>query len=87
MGRLGGDEFLVFIRGALRREQLERRLESLMASLEQTAGPILTGSVGLTYVSCLDFDYDGYLKRADLALYKSKRQGKNRFQFYEDADS
>lgn len=87
VGRLGGDEFLVFIRGALRREQLERRLESLMASLEQTAGPILTGSVGLTYVSCLDFDYDGYLKRADLALYKSKRQGKNRFQFYEDADS
>ena len=87
VGRLGGDEFLAFIKGAIRRERLEQRIENLMASLEQTGDPVLTGSLGLTYVSHLDFDYDRYLKRADLALYKSKRLGKNRFHFYEDEES
>ena len=43
--------------------------------------------MGLTYVCNLDFEYDDYLRRADLALYESKRQGKNRFRFYEEPDS
>ena len=41
----------------------------------------------MTYVCSLDFDYDKYLKQADLALYKSKRMGKNRFEFYENSGS
>lgn len=87
VGRLGGDEFLVFIKGGIRRERLEQRLETLLTTLERTPGPAVTGSVGLTYVCNLDFEYDDYLRRADLALYESKRQGKNRFRFYEEPDS
>ncbi|MEQ2444002.1 EAL domain-containing protein [Pseudoflavonifractor sp. CLA-AP-H29] len=85
VGRLGGDEFLVFIRGGIRRERLEQRVETLLTTLSRTSGPAVTGSIGLTYVCNLDFRYDHYLKRADLALYESKRRGKNRFHFYEDS--
>ena len=84
VGRLGGDEFLVFIKGGIRRERLEQRVASLLDALAHTPGPAVTGSIGLTYVCGLDFAYDDCLRRADLALYQSKRQGKNRFRFYED---
>ena len=87
VGRLGGDEFLVFIRGGIRQERLEQRVETLLTTLSRTSGPAVTGSIGLTYVCNLDFRYDHYLKRADLALYESKRRGKNRFHFYEDSGS
>ena len=58
--------------------------QSLLDRLANTPGPAVTGSIGLTYVCGLDFAYDDCLRRADLALYQSKRQGKNRFRFYED---
>lgn len=84
VGRLGGDEFLVYIKGSFPRAVLENRLEELMDTLRTVPGESLTISIGLTYVRNDGTGYSEYLRRADIALYHSKRNGKNCFCFYED---
>ena len=83
IGRLGGDEFLVYVRGAVRREALEERLERLLSQL-RSGSQSLTGSIGLTVVTHSGFQYRQVLQQADRALYESKRRGKNCFCFYEE---
>lgn len=84
VGRLGGDEFLVYIKGSFPRAILENRLEELMETLRTIPGTSLTGSIGLTYIRNDGTGYSEHLRHADIALYHSKRSGKNRFCFYED---
>ena len=84
VGRMGGDEFLVFIKGSFPRPSLEERLQILLDTLSSLPGIHLSGSIGLTYVHGGAFDYAHYLAQADVALYQSKRNGKNCFYFYED---
>lgn len=71
VGRLGGDEFLVFIRGGIRRERLEQRVDSLMSALERTSSPVITGSIGLTYVYDSGATYADYLRQADLRCMRA----------------
>ena len=85
VGRMGGDEFLVFIQGEFPRPQLEDRLERLLDALRTVPGLALSGSIGLTTVyGSRNFDYSHCVAQADAALYYSKRSGKNRFCFFED---
>lgn len=84
IGRMGGDEFLVYIRGSIPRESLEQRLTQFLEQLRIHSGNVLTCSMGLTCVTSEHFDYARSLNRADTAMYHSKRNGKNGFSFYED---
>ena len=83
IGRLGGDEFLVYIRGNFPRDRLEERLKQLLQKLQNIPDLSLTSSIGLTYISGKRFDYAHYLAQADQALYQSKQNGKNSYSFYE----
>lgn len=87
VGRLGGDEFLVYIKGAFPRAILEDRLKKLLDTLRTAPGSALTSSIGLTYVYSGGVSYSEYLRRSDMALYHSKRSGKDCFCFYEDLAS
>lgn len=84
IGRMGGDEFLVYIRGVIPRDSLEQRLKQFLEQLRVKSGNVLTCSMGLTCVASEHFDYARSLSRADTAMYHSKRNGKNSFSFYED---
>lgn len=84
IGRMGGDEFLVYIRGSIPRESLEQRLTQFLEQLRVNSGNVMTCSMGLTCVTSEHFDYARSLNRADNAMYHSKRHGKNSFSFYED---
>lgn len=84
IGRMGGDEFLVYIRGSIPRDSLEQRLKNFLEQLRLDSGNVLTCSMGLTCVVSEHFDYARSLSRADTAMYHSKRNGKNSFSFYED---
>jgi diguanylate cyclase (GGDEF)-like protein len=82
-GRLGGDEFVLVLAGfgcgqaGLIAEQLRRGFEA-KSRPRQTTGPSFTISIGVTEVRARDKTFDDILKRADKALYRAKRNGRNR---------
>lgn len=88
LGRLGGEEFVVVLPGATADEsrvvaERVRRHLSRMAIPGPEGRFHLTSSIG---ISALEGAYDTLEKaihRADLALYRAKREGRNRVVVYE----
>lgn len=87
VGRLGGDEFMVFLNGSVSRSILEERLTELANALRQYDRLPITCSIGITQVSTQGFSYDESLRRADVALYRCKKEGKGRFRYAEETDT
>ncbi len=86
-GRLGGDEFIILIRGKSGREEVTGLLQHMLNSLNAVEVGNLHGihaSFGVTEISPQDSDIDVAYKRADEALYESKRAGKNQIRFSND---
>lgn len=86
-GRLGGDEFIVLLRGKSGTEELNDQLSKLLATLNSVEFGELHGihaSIGVTEITDNDRDIDKAYHRADKALYQSKGSGKNRITFYSD---
>ncbi len=88
VARLGGDEFaiiqtnLVYTNGIM---VLAKRLIDTMAKPFEIEGErVFTGtSIGITVFPHDDKDADKLLKNADLALYRAKQEGRNKFQLYD----
>ncbi|MBR2275882.1 MAG: GGDEF domain-containing protein [Lachnospiraceae bacterium] len=82
-GRLGGDEFIMVIRGR-EKNDIKEILESILKKLNNVRiGELqgIHGSFGVTVIKPADRDMDSAYNRADDALYESKRAGKNRITF------
>lgn len=87
VGRIGGDEFMVFavnIDGNESRvtEALDRIKARNMTVSSGKDTIKLTLSIGVSYYKKDDSDYDGLFKKADLALYSSKKNGKDQYTMY-----
>lgn len=83
-GRLGGDEFIALIRGKKDKDEVIPLLKELLSELNKVQFDGLDGihaSVGVTRLDVSDRDMDNAYKRADEALYVSKRAGKNQIHF------
>ncbi len=89
IARQGGDEFVVLL-GELESEgQVTFIAEKMIESLSQ---PFMVDQYQLSVTASIGislFPYDGdtavqLLRNADLAMYRAKGTGRNRFQFYED---
>lgn len=85
LGRLGGDEFMVFLKGEIRRDILDQRMESFYQALRAYPKFPITCSAGITLVQSEDFSYQESVFRADMALYRSKQDGKGHYTYAEDA--
>lgn len=88
-GRLGGDEFIVLIRGESSASEVENHLNDLISSLNAVEFGELHGihaSIGVTEVTDKDRDIDKAYHRADKALYRSKESGKNQITFSSDME-
>lgn len=82
-GRLGGDEFLVLLRnvpGAKAAGAKARQICGLHAAGKQGKAPV-TVSIGIAMIPQDGATFDALYKRADDALYRQKKNGKNRFAF------
>lgn len=84
IGRLGGDEFLVFIKDVTEQKILDKRMEHLYETLHKAGKIPLTCSVGIALVHPKDFSYEKSLEQADHALYYSKEHGKDRYTYFHD---
>lgn len=87
VGRIGGDEF-IFILGVADRPVVERICQSLIDILSQpfeVEGTAVTlgGSIGIALFPTDGTDGSALLRAADLAMYRAKKEGKNRFCFAE----
>ena len=87
-GRLGGDEFIILIRGEQDQIKVQKRFEEVLLKLNSINTNGLNGiraSVGITALRKNDKNMEFAYKRADDALYLSKNSGKNQLRFVLDA--
>ena len=83
-GRLGGDEFIILVRGKSSSSEVSEILQNVLDALNATQFDGLSGihaSFGVTELLATDPDIDNAYTRADEALYESKRAGKNQIHF------
>lgn len=86
-GRIGGDEFLVYLPLEANTEPLTNIFDSFIKRLNSniignSSSKRLGGSIGITIAGNTLHDLDALYKQADLALYKAKTTGKNNYYFY-----
>lgn len=82
--RIGGEEFLVFVRGRGAQEaydlaeQIRQNVEQLHISRGTANGAVVTVSVGMDVrYATEDITLQGLYGRADRALYQAKQEGRN----------
>ena len=81
--RYGGDEFLVLCDGKI---NVAEKHQELLKNVEELKKDIdITFSIGTTYATSGENIHD-CIKRADVALYKVKEQGRNNCMRFEDID-
>ncbi|MGN0038869.1 MAG: GGDEF domain-containing protein [Coriobacteriales bacterium] len=88
-GRIGGDEFVVFLRGSLGSayEELAQRIGACQHavaefSFQNGIEPPVTLSAGVVPVDDCDISYHDLFARADKMLYSAKREGRNGYRLY-----
>ena len=87
LARLGGDEFTVLIEDVKSHEEIAERATAIVASLQQPLtinGRALstTASVGGSLFPDHAADADALLRAADVALFRAKELGRNRYAMY-----
>lgn len=87
VGRIGGDEFMAFMPAKSPEAAHKKALELVGALHRQVttdAGNwIISTSIGVALSPEAGSDFETLYKKADFALYQTKRQGKNAFTIYE----
>jgi diguanylate cyclase (GGDEF)-like protein/PAS domain S-box-containing protein len=89
LGRLGGDEFIALQFGSPTLDAIKLTANALVAAMEE---PVLVAgklakvgvSVGTAIAPFHGYDIDLILRRADLALYQAKRDGRSCVRQYSD---
>jgi len=86
VGRMGGDEFMVFMRNTTR-NIAEERAKKLNSAIKRdftdrgkTVG--ISCSIGISYFARDGADYESLFRAADKALYEAKEAGKNCYRIY-----
>jgi|GEM_PF-6438057 len=86
-GRVGGDEFLIYIAGISKDKVTEKADHILSAAsdfcIDQKNTVHISTSIGIAAYPADGVSYDFLYVAADTAMYQAKRAGKNTFRFYE----
>ncbi|MDH5567050.1 MAG: EAL domain-containing protein [Myxococcales bacterium] len=90
IARLGGDEFVVLLSQIKRTQDIANVAQRI---LEELAQPFVLGdhevvvgaSIGISVCPDDSEDVETLLRNADMAMYRAKAAGKNRYKFYTEA--
>jgi diguanylate cyclase (GGDEF)-like protein len=90
LARLGGDEFTVLLENVKSSAEVEEHAAQVVSTLQQPLtvdGRLLTtsASVGASLYPDHAADAEGLLRAADVALFRAKELGRNRFALYSPA--
>lgn len=81
IGRFGGDEFVLFLRGAITESVLQNKFRQLSEKMADLSAPDhglrITCSMGVVLVRQQQTSYEQLFQQADAALYQAKMRGKN----------
>lgn len=91
VGRIGGDEFLIFMEGITSEEFAVRRMENLQQyfrelPIEELEEHTLTCSMGAAFMPKDGTTFGELYKHADEALYTTKRNGRDGFRIYHEVE-
>jgi diguanylate cyclase (GGDEF)-like protein/PAS domain S-box-containing protein len=89
VARLGGDEFVVLVQEVDEPSQMEIVARKLLSALIKPMTIMgqecrITGSIGICMFPADAEDEESLMKKADLAMYQAKEEGKNDVRFYSD---
>lgn len=89
LGRIGGDEFLVFLKGINTLEGAEINAKKILKLFEQlqvsgNQHRDISCSIGISMFPADGGDFVTLYQRADYALYQAKNSGKNQYAFFDD---
>ncbi|MDB6097296.1 MAG: hypothetical protein JWM09_1574 [Francisellaceae bacterium] len=88
VARLAGDEFIILFEGVDDNKEnlniiIDKILQSMSLPFTLNKEPYyVTTSIGVTFYNGGDETAETLLKQADIAMYKAKQKGRNRFEFY-----
>lgn len=85
VARLGGDEFAIVLRGHIQAEGIcEEILAAVAEPCEFNGQQLHIGaSIGIARASRIDFRAEELLRKADIALYRAKADGRNCFRLFD----
>lgn len=86
VGRIGGDEFMVFMKNVEDREEARRKAQNIVDAFckkENLSIPdCVSVSIGMAFSDESGIEYEPLFKKADEALYVSKEKGKSCYTEY-----
>ncbi len=87
IGRIGGDEFIVFVRQLSNKAIIEQKAKGIASAFQNTYSGEnhdykISGSIGIARYPQDGETYEALYKAADKALYQSKLRGKDCYTFY-----
>ncbi len=87
LARIGGDQFAILVvanQSPAELEALGERIRRSLRSPIKIAGQeiVLTGSVGIAAYDGTETSYDDLLRKAEIAMYRSKRSGADRIETF-----
>ncbi|MDO5291376.1 MAG: EAL domain-containing protein [bacterium] len=85
VGRLGGDEFIVFLKEVKSKEMVMEKAKQICESVNHSFHNVSV-SIGITVNTDDETDFDRLYHTADAALYQAKNKGKNTFVSYDELD-
>ena len=84
-GRMGGDEFMVFLPGVRSDEEVDRQADYLIKAIGQVFSEIgmqQSCSIGIARAGAEGESFESLYHKADAALYESKALGKRNFHWH-----
>ena len=86
VGRIGGDEFVVFVRNITTKEAIYEKAQELLNAISDKEGLSIpenvTISIGIAFTDPYETSYTTLFQKADTALSNSKKSGKQCFSEY-----
>ncbi len=88
LARIGGDEFTIIINDVDKTETIDMIANKILAAIKEDyflheQAFSVSASIGISLFPDNSEDVNTLVKHADIAMYKAKNEGKNRFKFFD----